>query len=366
MKAVPAAAILLALIPLCQSGCQSHAGAEPHHETHKVVVTTPRIQDVVTTEPYVCQIHSRRHIDVCAIEDGYIQQILVKEGQFVKQGDPMFKILPVLYKAELDAQKAEVQAAQVELDNAELLFNKKVVSDVDVKLHQAKLAKANAQVELAQARLDFADIKAPFDGIVDRLMQQLGSLLKEGDVLTTLSDNAVMWVYFNLPERRYLEYMAMSQQEKDSQQLELKLANGKKFEQPGRISAIEAQFNNTTGNIPFRADFPNPNQLLRHGQTGTILMRQTLRNALIIPQRAVYDILSKQYVYVLAEGDVVKQREIEVQKNDLEDIYVVEKGLEVTDKIVLEGKQQVRDGDKVEYEFVTPEKALEELKFHAE
>lgn len=366
MKRLSIPSLLLLLIAGAQSGCHSSAEAEAHHEPHKVVVTSPIVQDVVITIPNVCQIHSRRHIDVCAIEDGYLQEVLIKEGQAVKKGDPMFKLLPVVYQAELAAAEAEVLAATVELKNSMILKEKTFVSDVDVKLHEAKLASAEAKKQLAQAKLNFADFKAPFDGIVDRQMQQLGSLVKEGDVLTNLSDNSVMWVYFNLPERRYLEYMAMSQQEKDDQQLELRLANGVKFEQPGKIGAIEGTFNNTTGNIAFRADFPNPDALLRHGQTGTILMSQPLHNALIIPQRAVYEILDKQYVYVLGEDDIVKQREIEVQKNDLEDIFVVEQGLEASEKIVLEGKRQVRDGDKVEYEFADPKEVLDKLKFHAE
>lgn len=366
MKELVIPAVILALIPLCQSGCNTHANEEPHHESHKVTVTSPVVKDVVITIPNVCQIHSRQHIDVCALEDGYLQEVRVKEGQSVKKDDVLFKILPVLYQARLDAEKAKVRAAEVELENSKILLGKKFVSDVDVKLHEAKLKEAEAERTQAQAALNFTDIKAPFDGIADRQMQQLGSLVKEGDVLTNLSDNAVMWVYFNLPERRYLEYMALSQQERDSQQLELMLAHGRKFEQPGKIGAIEGTFNNTTGNIAFRADFPNPDALLRHGQTGTILMSQPLHNALIIPQRAVYEILDKEYVYVLAEGDVVKQRAVELQKNNLEDIFVVESGLEVGDKIVLEGKRQVRDGDKVEYEFIAPEEALKELKFHAE
>ena len=128
------------------------------------------------------------------------------------------------------------------------------------------------------------------------------------------------------------------------------LANGSKFQQIGKIGAIEAEFNNETGNIPFRADFPNPDRLLRHGQTGTVLIRRVLKDAIVIPQRATFEILDKRYVYVVDKDDVVHQREIVIQ-NELEDIFVIKKGLDVNDKIVLEGIRQVRDGEKVEYEF---------------
>ena len=120
----------------------------------------------------------------------------------------MFKIVPVLYKARRDAEVAEVQLAQLEFNNTERLFRTKVVSQKEVALLEAKLAKAQAKAELAKAELNFTNGHSTFDGIVDRLNEQEGSLIKEGDILTTLSDNSVMWVYFNVPEARYLEYMA--------------------------------------------------------------------------------------------------------------------------------------------------------------
>ena len=82
---------------------------EAHHEEHQIVVTSPMAKDVIITQQYVCQIHSQRHIEVCALEDGYLEAIPVKEGQAVKKGDVMFKILPVLYKARLDAEVAEAR-----------------------------------------------------------------------------------------------------------------------------------------------------------------------------------------------------------------------------------------------------------------
>ena len=103
------------------------------------------------------------------------------------------------------------------------------------------------------------------------------------------------------------------------------LANGNKFQQtPARSVAIEAKFNNETGNIPFRADFPNPDGLLRHGQTGNVLIHRTLHNAIVIPQRATFEILDKRYVYVVGKDDVVHQREIAVQ-HEMEDIFVIKK-----------------------------------------
>lgn len=355
---------LIALISLSLAGCQEHeTGHEVEH--HKIVVTSPEAKDVVVTQQYVCQIHSRRHIDVCALDSGYLEEIRVNEGQEVKKGDLMFKIVPILYQAKLDAELAEAQLAELELNNTNRLLKDRVVSQNEVALYQAKLARAKAKAKLAEAELNFTNVRAPFDGIVDRLHHQLGSLIEEKDDLTTLSDNSVMWVYFNVPEARYLEYMAEPEEEKQNQQIELVLANNCKFEHTGKIGAIEAQFNNETGNIPFRADFPNPNRLLRHGQTGTVLIHRTQPSALVIPQRAVFEVLDKQYVYVIDEDDVVHQRDIEIQ-NELDDIFVIKGGLEVTDKIVLEGVRQVHDGEKVEFEFRESAVALANQKLHAE
>ena len=215
-----------------------------------------------------------------------------------------------------------------------------------------------------------------FDGIIDRLFEQQGSLIKEGDNLTSLSDNGAMWVYFNVPEARYLDYMALlgsAQNDRaDHQarmqavlselnrqgQIELVLANGQKFPQKGKIVTIEAKFNNVTGNVAFRADFPNPNRLLRHGQTGKLLIKRTLHNVIVIPVRATFPILDKRFVYVINEDHTVHQREVVVQ-HELDDIFVIEKGLKVNDTIILDGVRQVRDGDKVEkFEFRKPEEVL--------
>jgi membrane fusion protein, multidrug efflux system len=340
---------------------------QSHEEKRKVVVTSPEVKAVTITQPYVCQIHSQRHINVCALENGYLEEIAVKEGQAVKKGDVMFKVIPILYQARLNAELAEAQLAQLEFNYTKKLSEQNVVSEREVALLGAKLAKAQAKAQLAGAELNFASVRAPFDGIVDRLHQQLGSLIKEGDMLTTLSDNSLMWVYFNVPEARYLEYMASLNHDKEDQQIELKLADGSTFKHVGKIGAIEAKFNNETGNIPFRADFPNPNRLLRHGQTGTVVIRHVLKEAIIIPQRATFEILDKRYVYVVSKDNVVHQREIVVKKEgEMDDIFLIERGLAVGDKIVLEGMRQVRDGEKVEYEFRRPELVMATLKNKAE
>ena len=361
ISAVVSAVLCLAL-PACEKREEEH-----HEEAHVITATVPQVKPVTLTQTYVCQIHSQRHIEVRVLEIGYLEAIAIKEGQAVKKGDLMFRVIPSIYQAKLDAELAEASLARIEFENTKKLFEypKPVVSYQEVALAQAKLDKANADVQLATAELNFATVVAPFDGIVDRLHHQQGSLVEEGEILTTLSDNSLMWVYFNVPEARYLEYMAEMNQNKQNFQIELVLANGETFPQPGTIGAIEADFNNETGNIPFRADFPNPDRLLRHGQTGKVLIHRVVNDAVVIPQRATFEILDKRYVYVVGEDDVAHQREIDIQ-NELEDIYVIKNGIGVSDKIVLEGVRQIRDGDKVEYEERRPEEVVANLKYHAE
>lgn len=351
-------------IALWLTGCNREED-QSEAEHHKIVLTSPLVKDVTLTQKYVCQIRSRRHIKVRALENGYLQEIRVNEGQTVNKGDLMFKIVPTLYQAKLDAELAETRLAELELNNTIRLFRDKVVSQNEVALYEAKLAKAKAKTKLAQAELNFTSVVAPFDGMVDRLHEQLGSLIKEGDELTTLSDNSVMWVYFNVPEARYLDYVARQEGDKEKQQIDLLLATGSLFQHRGKINAIEAQFNNETGNIAFRADFPNPGRLLRHGQTGKVVIRQTMNNAIVIPQRATFEILDRRYVYVVDKEDVVHQQEIVIQ-NELDDIFVIKSGLNVKDRVVLEGILQVRDGDKVEAEFCRPEDVVANQKKHAE
>ena len=347
-----------------EEGGEEHGG---HEFVHKIIVTSPVAKDVKLTQQFVCQIHSRRHIDVKALEGGYLESINVKEGQTVKKGDVMFEILPILYSSKLNADLAEARLAKVKFDTTKQLVDKNVVSKQEEMMARAELEHALAKVKMAKAEMDFATIRAPFDGIVDRLHEQEGSLIDEGAMLTTMSDNHLMWVYFNVPEAKYIEYQrAIKSGSKDELlDIELKLANQEIFDQPGENLTIEADFNNETGNIMFRADFANPDRLLRNGQTGNICIHRIVKDAVVIPQRATYEILAKKYAYVVNEEGIVRQREIHI-KNELDDIFIVDKGLEPGEKIIYEGIRQVRDGDKIKYEFEEPTELLAHLKNHAE
>lgn len=328
-------------------------------------VTQPVKKDTTIYKEYVAQIRSSQHIELRALERGYLQNIYADEGQFIKQGQLMFKIMPIVYQAEMEKAQAEAEYAEMEYQNTRDLADKNVVSQKELALGKAKLDKAKAELSLAKAHLSFTDIRAPFDGIMDHFQVRQGSLLDEGDLLTTLSDNSKMWVYFNVPESEYLDYITSAKRD-GHQKVQLQMANHKLFELPGVVETIEADFNNETGNIAFRATFQNPKQILRHGETGNILMPVPLKDAILIPQKATFEILDKKYVYVVDDKHVLTAKQITVAQ-EMPHLYVVSAGLSPNDKILLEGLGKVKNNEKIEYEFEPFDKVMEDLNnLHAE
>lgn len=354
------------LMSLCvlfvHTSCESEKEEKEHEE--KFLVTSPERQDTSITENYVSQIHSIRHIELRAQERGYLQKIYVDEGQQVKEGQLLFKIMPRLYEAELQRAKAEANFAEIEYQNTKALAEKNVVAANELAMAKAKFDKAQAELALAQVHLQFTEIRAPFDGIIDRFHVRPGSLVDEGDLLSHLSDNSEMWVYFNVPEAEYLEYKSQVKKE-ENMKVNLLMANNRQFEFPGEVRTIEADFNNETGNIAFRATFPNPNGLLRHGETGNVVVTVPLKDALLIPQKATYEVLDKKYVYIIDEHNVIKPRQITIGA-EMPHLYAVQEGLDTDDKILLEGLRLVREGDEIQYDFVKPEVAISQLDLYAE
>ncbi len=298
------------------------------------------------------------------MERGYLQEIFVDEGQLVKKGELMFKIMPLVYQAEQQKAQAEARLAEIEYLNTKKLSDSEVVSKNELAMAKARYDKAVAQLSLAQVHLQFTDIRAPFTGIMDHFQVRLGSLVDEGDLLTTLSDNSEMWVYFNVPEAEYLDFK-MHAENKNMEEVRLMMANNELFPYSGIVKTIEADFNNETGNIAFRATFPNPERLLRHGETGNVQMRVPLRHALIIPQKATFEVLEKLYVFVVDKDSLVHQREITVA-SEFPDLYVVKNGLKENERIILEGIRKVKNGDKITYTYERPETVLPKLKIYVE
>ncbi|AWK07115.1 efflux RND transporter periplasmic adaptor subunit [Flavobacterium crocinum] len=347
---------------VCLTSCTQKK--EEKEEEEKFTVTNPVKIDTSFTKEYVSQIRSVRNIEIRAQEKGFLQNIYVDEGQFVKKGQLLFKIMPNMYQSELLKAQAEQKSVEIELQNSKLLADKNIVSKNELSVAQAKLQSAKAEVALAKLHLSFTEIRAPFDGTIDRIPLKLGSLIDEGELLTSLSDNSQMFAYFNVSEPEYISYETNIKDRADNK-VNLVLANGDIFKDKGNVEVIESEFNNETGNIAFRARFPNSGKLLRNGETGQVQMNVPLKNAIVIPQKATYEIQDKKYVFIVGKDDKVSSREITIT-GEIPDLYVIKSGLNENDKILLEGVQKVKENDKIKYEFESPKKVINNLRLKAE
>ena len=359
------ASIVIGIIAILLSGCNQHDEAEKEEVAPVLEATTPFREDASVTKEYVCQIHAIRHIEVRALERGYLQNIFVDEGQMLTKGQPMFKIMPNLYQAELLKEQAEANTMNIEYLNTKALADQKVVSPNELALAKAKLDKANAEVKMAETHLSFTDINAPFDGIMDHLAVRNGSLLDEGSLLTTLSDISKLWVYFNVPEAEYIDYKMHHSGDDRIRKVQLRMANGEVFNQTGVIETIEADFDNTAGNIEFRATFSNPDKLLRHGETGTILMLKPYKNALLIPQKAVFEIMDKNYVYIINKEGKLEQRLIKIEA-EIPHLFIIKEGLQDDDKVLIEGLRKVHSGEEVKIDLKPAQVVRSELELYTE
>lgn len=356
-------AILAGLIGLvCLTSCNSKKEEKEAEETF--AVTNPVRIDTSFTKEYVSQIRSVKNIEVRALEKGFLQKIYVDEGQYVKEGQVLFQILPTMYDAEYQKSKAEVKSAEIELQNTKSLSDKNVVSKNELALAQTKLDQAKAEMAMAKFHLSATVIKAAFSGTIDRIPKKLGSLIDEGELLTSLSDNSQMYAYFNVSEPEYIDYQTDIKDRADTK-VALLLANGSQLKYKGNVEVIESEFDNETGNIAFRSRFPNPDKLLKNGETGKVLMEVPLRNVVVIPQKATYEIQDKKYVFVVDKNDKVSSREITI-KGEIPDLYVVSDGITENDKILLEGVQKVKDNDKIHYKFQSPQEVITHLRLKAE
>lgn len=357
---------IIILVGLCATvcfvGCSSKK--QKKEEVSKYAITSPLTTDTSIIKEYVSQLQSVRNIEIRAQEKGYLQEIYVDEGQFVKAGQLLFQIMPKMYEAEFKKAQAEAKAATIELQNTEALANKNIVSKNELAMAQAKLEQANAEVAMAKFHLSATEIRAPFDGTIDRIPLKVGSLVDEGELLTSLSDNSQMFAYFNVSEPEYLDYETHAK-DRANPQVSLLLANNELLPYKGDVETVESEFDSETGNIAFRARFPNPDKLLRNGETGKIQMTVPLKHALIIPQKATYEIQDKIYVFVVDKKGTIKSRNIHVS-SEMPDLYVVASGLSPKDNILLEGVQKVKDDDRIDYAYVAPRQVVSHLQLKTE
>lgn len=346
--------------------CKS-ASEKGHIETlDKFPIANPKLVDTIYHNEYVAEIQSVQNVEIRAQVKSYISAVHIDEGKSVKKGQLLFSLNSQLIKEELFKAQAtlktaiaETKIAELTIKNTQLLVEKNVVAKTELDMALANLEVLKAKVEEAKAaenaikvQMTFSEIRAPFDGVIGRVPNKMGSLVDEGTLLTTISDNQNVFAYFNVSEKEYLN-LSQNKNFINNQNILLILADGQTYPYRGRIETIDAQFDKTTGNIALRAKFGNPQQLLKHGASGKIQMQHILKNALVVPQKSTFDVQDKTYVYTIDNQQIVKMQPI-VVKMRLPHIFVLESGLTVSDKIIYEGVQNVKEGDKIEILSMSP------------
>lgn len=327
----------------------------------KYTIINPIQADSNYIQEYVADIQSVQNVELRARVKGYVDRIYVDEGKFVNKGQVLFTLNSGEYRQEIAKAKANLASAQAELrqikvdiKNTKKLADNNIISKSELEIAEtkkdvilAKIEEANATISLAHINLGFTEIKAPFDGVINRIPNKIGALVEEGTLLTTISNNNEMFAYFNVSEIDYLNYIT---QKKSNKKVNLKLANGAVFPHAGIIETTDGEIDQSTGNLSFRARFPNPGKLLKHGSSGKVLVSNLLTNAILIPQQSTFEVQENLYVYTINKDNVVKQKQI-VTDMRLANMYVVKEGLSLSDKVLYDGVQIVKEGDKIFPEF---------------
>lgn len=333
-------------------------------ETESYQVLKPIVKTVSFENEYVAEIVSVQYVEVRSRVKGYIEKVHVDEGQTVHEGQLLFTVSSRVYQQELHKAEAAVKNAvadlksvEVELSNVRGLVEKNIVSKAELKMLEAKADALRAKIEEEQANreqaaihLSYSKITAPYRGIINRIAHKMGSLIEEGTMLTSISDNKEVFAYFHLSESDYLNYIT-EQDNPESKRVSLVLANQSRYNQEGRIEIIESEFDRSTGNIAFRARFPNPDRILKHGANGKIIVKEHIKNAMLIPQKSTFELQDKLYVFVLKSDKTVEQRNV-VAKMRLPHYFVIESGITENDTIIYEGVQNIKSGDVVKAEFI--------------
>jgi len=348
-------------------------------QTEKVDIKTynvihPLQIDTFITQEYVADIQALQNVEIRNRIEGFVEEICVDEGKFVKKGQLLFLISSKslqqhLLKANslLKSAIAESKMGEIELENVGKLVEKNIVAKTELQIAKAKLdvliakvEEAKVEEEQAEHNLTYAKIRAPFDGIINRIPFKVGSLLEEGSLLTTISNIDEIYAYFHVSEIDYYNYRKNILKE-NNDEISLVLANDQNHKYKGEVETMEGEIDNGTGNIAFRAKFPNPEKLLKHGSSGKIIISTKVINALIIPQKVGFENLDKHYVFVVDKNNTIKTKSFKI-KNRLNNLYIVEGSLDKSDRIVFEGIQNVKVDEKIKPNLISIRKEISKLK----
>lgn len=317
-------------------------------------VQTITKQDAVVYQEYTANLEGQQNVEIRAKVNGFIQKIYVDEGQVVRKGQLLFKLETQTLNQDASAAKAAVQAAQVEVDRLKPLVDRKIISNVQLETAKAKLAQAKSNYGSIAANIGYGTIVSPVNGVTGSLPFREGSLVSATSEmpLTTVSDTKIVRAYFSMNEKQLLFFnktfkgATTAEKLKSSPEVSLLLVDGSEYDQKGRIATMNGLVNPQTGTTQFRAEFKNPEGILRSGSSGIIRLPIEQKDVILVPQNAVFEVQGKKMIYVVGEGNKVKSKIVEVNGTS-ELNYIVTSGLAEGDVVVIEGASKLKDDTEI-------------------
>lgn len=312
----------------------------------EVVTTT----DVQTFQEYTATLEGQQNVEIRPKVDGFIQKIFVDEGQVVKKGQLLFKLETQTLNQDAAAAKANVQAAQVEVNRLAPLVERKIIGEVQLETAKARLAQAKSQYRAVAASISYGSITSPVNGVIGGIPFREGSLVSASNQqpLTTVSDTKIIYAYFSMNEKQLLNFnktfdgATSADKLKNAPPVSLRLVDDSIYDQKGKLATMNGLVDAVTGTTQFRADFANPQAILRSGNSAVLLLPMIQKNIILVPQNAVFEMQGKQILYVVGSDNKVKSRVIKT--NGTSDLnFIVVDGLKSGEKIVIEGASKLRD-----------------------
>jgi len=338
---------------LLLESCNEKKGRNVQKSPDKYRVETVSRADVTVFTLFPVQIQSENDIEIYPRATGYIRRIFVKEGDNVTKGSPILQIDTAEYRQTVNATKAAYDNAQLEVIKLKPLVEKDIISPFQLQTAESNAQAALAAYENAKIQLGYTLVKSPVAGVIGRITLREGSLLTAGisTPITTVASTGNVFAYFSFNEKLLLQLAdnsrtTLKQMVAKLPPAELVLANGQIYEHKGKIELGSSLIDPTTGSLQMKAIFPNPDAVLHSGSTGSLRIPSIYKNAIIIPQKATYDIQDKKLVFTVDADQTVHATNIKVL-NNTRDSFIIDWGLNEGDRIVLDGVGKVRDGDKI-------------------
>lgn len=355
---------VLTAVMLTSCGSKSNKMGEASNDFAVETIQTTTA-DLKTSYP--ATIKGMQDIEIRPKVSGYLVKLLVDEGATVRKGQPLFLIDSEQYRATVKAAKAQIRVCRANIatqkltvDNKRMLFKQNIISSYDLKMaentlasYEAQLAAAEAQLQSAQDNLRWCTVTSPADGVVGSIPYRVGSLVsgQSAEALTTVSNISKMYVYFSMTEKQLLaltrEAGGVNAAIKKMPAVSLVLSDGTTYSQSGTISTVSGVIDPSTGSVQMRATFDNAQHILRSGGTGSILIPTHASDAIMVPQSATFDVQDKKFVYVVNADKTVATREITVLPQNNGQTYVVASGLRAGERIVVNGVNQLKNGQKI-------------------